>query len=116
MDKKIVVTGYGTVNPLGNNSQEFLQGLLGGRDGIVRETFYGNKKDIEKNFSVGRVNLTDKELNEMIKDRNIKRSLGRTGLMTMVATEEALTIANLKEYKSRKKLYSGYIWDWRKSK
>ena len=98
MKKLIVITGYGTVNPLGNNSTEFLKGLQDGKNGIVRETFSNASGSKEVEYSVGRVKLTNEQMIETIGERKIERSLGRCGLMSMLAVGEALKMSKLSEY------------------
>ena len=98
MKKLIVITGYGTVNPLGNNSTEFLKGLQDGKNGIVRETFSNASGSKEVEYSVGRVGLTNEQMIEMIGENKIERSLGRCGLMSMLAVSEALKMSKLNEY------------------
>ena len=98
MKKLIVITGYGTVNPLGNNSTEFLKGLQDGKNGIVRETFYNASGSKASEYSVGRVNLTNEQMIKTIGERKIERSLGRCGLMSMLAVGEALKMSKLSEY------------------
>lgn len=39
-NKRVVVTGMGTVNPIGNNTNEFLQGLKSGKNGIDKIDYF----------------------------------------------------------------------------
>ena len=98
MKKLIVITGYGTVNPLGNNSTEFLKGLQDGKNGIVRETFSNASGSKEVEYSVGRVGLTNEQMNNILQDKATKENLGRCGLMGMLAVDEALKMSNLDKY------------------
>ena len=34
MNKRVVVTGLGTINPVGNNVDDFWEGIKSGRNGI----------------------------------------------------------------------------------
>lgn len=38
--KRVVVTGLGSITPLGNNLQEYWEGLLQGRNGIGKITLF----------------------------------------------------------------------------
>ena len=42
--KRVVVTGIGAITPLGNNPQDYWQGLLAGRSGIVPITLFDASK------------------------------------------------------------------------
>ena len=40
MSKRVVITGYGTINPIGSNSKEYINGLKNGNCGIDHITFF----------------------------------------------------------------------------
>ncbi|KKK72613.1 hypothetical protein LCGC14_2902100, partial [marine sediment metagenome] len=39
-ERRVVITGLGTVNPLAHNVADFWSGLLTGKSGITRITFF----------------------------------------------------------------------------
>ena len=90
MDKNIVITGMGTVNPIGNNVNEFLEGIISGKSGIKKNLIE------ETEYSVGQVEATNKELLEKLDNsKNYNRVGGRAARFAGIAAKEALIDANL---------------------
>ena len=89
-NRRVVVTGLGTINPLGNNVSDTWDSLLTGISGIdhitafdtsdLPVTFAGEVKDFDANEYMGKQNA---------------RKLDRSGHLSIYATEKALRDAKL---------------------
>ena len=88
--RRVVVTGLGTINPLGNNVSDTWNNLINGVSGIdhitsfktdeLPVTFAGEVKNFDANEYMGKQHA---------------RKLDRSGHLSIYATEEALKDANL---------------------
>ena len=88
--RRVVVTGLGTINPLGNNVSDTWNNLINGISGIdyissfetdgLPVTFAGEVKNFDANEYMGKQHA---------------RKLDRSGHLSIYATEEALKDANL---------------------
>ena len=88
--RRVVVTGLGTINPLGNNVQDTWENLVNGVSGIdsitsfdtsnLPVTFAGEVKNFDANEYMGKQHA---------------RKLDRSGHLSIYATEEALKDARL---------------------
>ena len=83
--QRVVVTGLGTINPLGNNVSDTWQNLINGVSGIdyislfdasnLPVTFAGEVKNFDANEYMGKQNA---------------RKLDRSGQLSIFAAEEAI--------------------------
>ena len=88
--RRVVVTGLGTINPLGNNVKDTWENLVNGVSGIdsitsfdtsnLPVTFAGEVKNFDANEYMGKQHA---------------RKLDRSGHLSIYATEEALKDAQL---------------------
>ena len=49
MDRRVVITGLGAVTPLGNNVNDFWEGIKAGKNGIARITHFDPELQKAKN-------------------------------------------------------------------
>ena len=102
--KRVVVTGLGALTPIGNNKNEYWQGLANGVSGAAEITYYDTSKSKTrfacelKNF-----NVTD------FLDRKEARKMDKFTQYAMVVADEALNDSNLNlEIEDRSRI--GVIW------
>ena len=100
MDKRIVITGIGSVSSIGNNISEYLNGLQNKTNGI-KKTFFENDKTP---YFIGKVKLSNDEIIEKIlknnfflnsRKKDLIRVIGRSGLMAILSSNEAIKMSNL---------------------
>ena len=92
MDNKVVVTGLGTINPLGNSSEETWRNLLNGKSGIARiQSFDADEWGIKAKIA-GEVKQFDPET---WIDRKETRRLDRFTQLALVAAMEAVAHSRL---------------------
>ncbi len=91
--KRVVVTGMGTLTPVGNNVQEMWQSLITGKSGIGPITYFD-----ASNFRTQiAAELKDFEFNhEDFKDKKLAKRAPRFIQYALVATKEALLDADLR--------------------
>ncbi len=83
--RRVVITGIGTINPIGNNIQEYFEGLKEGRNGCDYITrFDASKFKAQFACEVKNFNPTDHF------DRKEARKYDRFAQFALVATEEAM--------------------------
>jgi 3-oxoacyl-[acyl-carrier-protein] synthase I len=87
--RRVVITGYGLVSCLGNNKQEVLDSLLGGRSGIRFNEEYQNL-----GFRSQVSGFVDIDVESLI-DRKIRRFMGDTPAYTYIAMKEAIEQSEL---------------------
>lgn len=88
---RVVVTGVGVVSPIGNSLAECSGSLREGRHGIVRSEDFANIEHLRTRLSAPVVGLT------LSYPRKKIRTMGRVALLSLAATEQALTQAGLSE-------------------
>jgi 3-oxoacyl-[acyl-carrier-protein] synthase I len=87
--KRVVITGYGIVSCLGNNSNEVLQSLQQGRSGIRFQQEY---KDIGMRSQIA--GSVDIKLEDYI-DRKDKRFMGNAAAFAYISLQQAIEHAGL---------------------
>ena len=102
--KRVVVTGLGALTPIGNNIQEYWNGLINGVSGAAPITYFDAAKFRThfacelKNFNV-----------ENFIDRKEARKMDRYAQYAMVTSEEAMNDANF-DLEKVDKDRAGVIW------
>lgn len=102
--KRVVVTGLGALTPIGNNIEEYWEGLVNGRSGSAPITYFDTEKFKTKfaceikNFKV-----------EDYFDRKEARKLDKFAQYALVASDEAIKDSGL-DLDTIDKLRVGVIW------
>ncbi|MEY2702953.1 MAG: 3-oxoacyl-(acyl-carrier-protein) synthase [Bacteroidota bacterium] len=102
--KRVVVTGLGALTPIGNNIEEYWQGLISGKSGAAPITYYDTDKHKTKfacevkNFNI-----------ENYIDRKEARRLDKFAQYAIVASDEAIKDSNL-DLEKINKYKVGVIW------
>jgi len=102
--RRVVVTGLGALTPIGNNIEEFWNGLINGTSGAAPITYYDASKFRTqfacevKNFNV-----------EEFIDRKEARKMDRYAQYAMVASDEAIKDAGF-DFEKLDKDRVGVIW------
>ena len=92
MEKRVVITGMGAVTPIGNNVEEFWNGIKGGKCGIDNITTFDTT-----NFKV-KLAAEVKNLNiEDYMDKRAARRLDRYSQLAMVAAKEVMEDSGINE-------------------
>jgi 3-oxoacyl-[acyl-carrier-protein] synthase II len=102
--KRVVVTGLGALTPIGNNIQEYWDGLINGRSGAAPITYY----DTEKHKTKFACEIKNFNVEDFI-DRKEVRRLDKFAQYAIVASDEAIkdagiTLDNVDKYRV------GVIW------
>ena len=102
--KRVVVTGLGALTPIGNNIEDFWQGLANGKSGGAPITYFDTSK-FKTKFAceLKHFNISD------FLDRKEQRRMDKFTQYAMVSTEEAITDSGL-DLDSIDKLRVGVIW------
>jgi len=102
--KRVVVTGLGALTPIGNNIEDFWQGLANGKSGGAPITYFDTSK-FKTKFAceLKHFNISD------FLDRKEQRRMDKFTQYAMVSTEEAITDSGL-DLGSIDKLRVGVIW------
>ena len=102
--KRVVVTGLGALTPIGNNIDDFWQGLANGKSGGAPITYFDTSK-FKTNFAceLKHFNISD------FLDRKEQRRMDKFTQYAMVSTEEAINDSGL-DLESIDKLRVGVIW------
>ena len=102
--KRVVVTGLGALTPIGNNIDDFWQGLANGKSGGAPITYFDTSK-FKTNFAceLKHFNISD------FLDRKEQRRMDKFTQYAMVSTEEAINDSGL-DLDSIDKLRVGVIW------
>ena len=88
--RRVVVTGLGAVTPIGNNVEEFWNGIVEGKCGIDEITAFDTT-----NFKV-KLAAEVKNLNiEEILDKKAAKRMDRYTQFAMIASREAVKDANI---------------------
>jgi len=90
MKKRVVITGLGTLNPVGNDVKTTWKGLLAGKNGIDTITRFDPSSSISK--MAGEIKNFDPK--EFLEKKILKR-LDLYSVYTLVATDQAMKDANL---------------------
>ena len=88
--KRVVVTGLGALTPIGNNIEEYWQGLISGKSGAAPITYY----DTEKHKTKFACEVKNFNIEEYI-DRKEARRLDKFAQYAIVASDEAIKDSNL---------------------
>jgi len=102
--KRVVVTGLGALTPIGNNIEDFWQGLASGKSGGAPITYFDTSK-FKTKFAceLKHFNISD------FLDRKEQRRMDKFTQYAMVSTEEAIADSGL-DLGSIDKLRVGVIW------
>ena len=102
--KRVVVTGLGALTPIGNNIDDFWQGLANGKSGGAPITYFDTSK-FKTNFAceLKHFNISD------FLDRKEQRRMDKFTQYAMVSTEEAINDSGL-DLDSIDILRVGVIW------
>ncbi len=102
--KRVVVTGLGALTPIGNNIEEYWNGLVNGVSGAAPVTYYDAAK-FKTRFACELKNFKATDFF----DRKEARKMDRFTQYAMVASDEAIADANL-NLDEINKLRVGVIW------
>ena len=102
--RRVVVTGLGALTPIGNNIEDFWQGLANGKSGGAPITHFDTSK-FKTKFAceLKHFNISD------FLDRKEQRRMDKFTQYAMVSTDEAITDSGL-DLDSIDKLRVGVIW------
>ncbi len=90
--RRVVVTGYGILSPIGNNRETITNNFIAGNSGVVSMDSWKNIKGL-KSLVAGTV----KDLDEKIIDRKARRSMGKVAIFSTIAAMEAIKDSNITE-------------------
>ncbi|MFD2892097.1 beta-ketoacyl-ACP synthase II [Flavobacterium chuncheonense] len=102
--KRVVVTGLGALTPIGNNIQEYWEGLISGKSGAAPITYY----DTEKHKTKFACEVKNFKADDFIDKKEVRR-LDKFAQYAIVASDEAIkdagiTLDNVNKYRV------GVIW------
>lgn len=102
--KRVVVTGLGALTPIGNNIEEYWEGLISGKSGAAPITYY----DTEKHKTKFACEVKNFNIEDYI-DRKEARRLDKFAQYAIVASDEAIKDSNL-DLEKINKYKVGVIW------
>tara|TARA_B100000427_G_scaffold326620_1_gene335640 strand:+ start:210 stop:1460 length:1251 start_codon:yes stop_codon:yes gene_type:complete len=102
--KRVVVTGLGALTPIGNNIEDFWQGLASGKSGAAPITYFDTSR-FKTKFAC---ELKNFDISEFI-DRKQQRKMDKFTQYAMVSTQEAIEDSGL-DLELIDKLRVGVIW------
>ncbi|MFD2517278.1 beta-ketoacyl-ACP synthase II [Salinimicrobium flavum] len=102
--KRVVVTGLGALTPIGNNIEEYWEGLKSGKSGSAPITYF----DTEKFKTKFACELKDFKVEDFF-DRKEARKLDKFAQYAIVASDEAIKDSGI-DLDSVDKLRVGVIW------
>lgn len=102
--KRVVVTGLGALTPIGNNIEEYWDGLINGRSGCAPITHYDAEK-FKTKFACELKNYNPADFF----DRKEARKLDKFAQYAMVSADEAITDSKL-DLDTLDKFRVGVIW------
>lgn len=102
--KRVVVTGLGALTPIGNNIQEYWEGLSTGKSGCAPITYFDAEK-FKTKFACELKNFNALDFF----DRKEARKLDRFAQYALVASDEAINDAGI-DLESIDKFRVGVIW------
>ena len=88
--KRVVVTGLGALTPIGNNIQEYWEGLINGKSGAAPITYY----DTEKHKTKFACEVKNFNVEDFI-DRKEARRMDKFAQYAVVASDEAIKDAGI---------------------
>ncbi|MFS4468929.1 beta-ketoacyl-ACP synthase II [Maribacter sp. 2210JD10-5] len=102
--KRVVVTGLGALTPIGNNIEEYWNGLVNGKSGSAPITYYDTEK-FKVKFACELKNYKTEDHFE----RKEGRKLDRFAQYALISSDEAIKDANL-DLEAIDKFRVGVIW------
>ena len=102
--KRVVVTGLGALTPIGNNIEEYWQGLISGKSGSAPITYFDTSK-FKTKFAC---ELKNFDISEFL-DRKQARKMDKYTQYAMVSTQEAIIDSGI-DLELIDKLRAGVIW------
>ena len=102
--KRVVVTGLGALTPIGNNIEEYWNGLIAGKSGAAPVTYYDTEK-FKVKFACELKNYNPEDFF----DRKQARKLDKFAQYAMVASDEAIIDSGL-DLEAIDKFRVGVIW------
>ncbi|WP_428224079.1 beta-ketoacyl-ACP synthase II [Flavobacterium sp.] len=102
--KRVVVTGLGALTPIGNNLQEYWEGLISGKSGAAPITYY----DTEKHKTKFACEVKNFKVEEFI-DKKEARRMDKFAQYAIVASDEAIKDSGL-DLEKINKYRVGVIW------
>ncbi len=102
--KRVVVTGLGALTPIGNNIEEYWDGLVNGRSGSAPVTYFDTEK-FKTKFACELKNFNPEDFF----DRKEARKLDRFAQYALVASDEAIKDSGI-DLNGVDKLRVGVIW------
>ena len=102
--KRVVVTGLGALTPIGNNIQEYWDGLLNGKSGAAPITYY----DTEKHKTKFACELKNFNVEDFIPRKEVRR-LDKFSQYAIVASDEAIKDSGI-SLENTDKYRVGVIW------
>ena len=108
MSRRVVVTGTGTLSPIGNSTPEFFDGLKKGSNGIGPITSFDSSAHSVHIAGELKLNLED-----YFNKRDLNR-MDRFTAMALIASSEAVDQSGIDDDrldKNRNRCYN-WIWNW----
>ncbi len=102
--KRVVVTGLGALTPIGNNIEEYWEGLVNGKSGSAPVTYYDTEK-FKVKFACELKNYNPEDFF----DRKQARKLDKFAQYALVASDEAIEDSGL-DLDAIDKFRVGVIW------
>ena len=99
----IYITGYGIISAIGNNKDEVLSSLIGGRSGICKMQYLQSE---HTELPIGEVKMSDAEMRDVL-SLSASQPTNRTSLMGIIAMKEAIHDANIEDNVQNTILISG---------
>jgi 3-oxoacyl-[acyl-carrier-protein] synthase II len=90
MSRRVVITGYGALSPIGNDAEGIASALKGGRSGIRHMDAWDTRDDLAT-----RVAGVVTDFDEKTIPREYRRSMGRVAMLAAEASKRALASSRL---------------------
>jgi 3-oxoacyl-[acyl-carrier-protein] synthase II len=90
--KRVVITGYGIISPIGNNKEEIESSFHNKKSGIENIPEWANIKGL-RSLVAG----TAKNIDQKVLDRKARRSMGKVALYSTLSAKTAIEDADLSE-------------------
>ncbi len=88
--KRVVITGYGIISPIGNNKEEIKNSFYNKKSGIVYIPEWSKIEGLRSNVAG-----TAKNIDQKILDRKARRSMGNVALYATMSAKNAIEDAKL---------------------